>query len=60
MNNMGEMILDHYQKYLGEQYVSELEKEIAYIKFCAKQREQEIYQIRWMQQMAEVARRGGR
>ena len=33
---------------------------IAYIKFCAKQREQEIYQIRWMQQMAEVARRGGR
>ena len=55
-----QMVKNCYQKYLGEQYVSELEKEIAYIKFCAKQREQEIYQIRWMQQMAEVARRGGR
>ena len=38
-------------------YILELEKQIEYIKFCAKQREQELYQIKWMEQMEEDLKR---
>ena len=53
-----QMVKNCYQKYLGEQYISELEKQIEYIKFCAKQREQELYQIRYMEQMETERKRG--
>jgi hypothetical protein len=52
-----QMVKNCYQKYLGEQYILELEKQIEYIKFCAKQREQELYQIKWMEQMEEDLKR---
>ena len=53
-----QMVKNCYQKYLGEQYISELEKQIEYIKFCAKQREQELYQMRYMEQMETERKRG--
>ena len=53
-----QMVKNCYQKYLGEQYISELEKQIEYIKFCAKQREQELYQMRYMEQMETERNRG--
>ena len=53
-----QMVKNCYQKYLGEQYISELEKQIEYIKFCDKQREQELYQMRYMEQMETERKRG--
>ena len=53
-----QMVKNCYQKYLGEQYIIELEKQIEYIKFCAKQREQELYQMRYMEQMETERKRG--
>ena len=63
-----QMVKNCYQKYLGEQYISELEKIIhpcgfyknkaKNIKLCAKQREQELYQMRYMEQMETERKRG--
>lgn len=45
-----QMVKNCYQKYLGEKYIENLEKKIEFIKVQAKQREQELYQIRYMQE----------